>query len=47
MNSEESLFLVQKELFNSETLEKEGVKYSGPFKMFTEYDIENLNYLQE
>ena len=47
MNHEETLYLIFKEHYNSDTLVKERTSYSGPFKMYTEYDIENLNYLQE
>ena len=47
MNYEETLYLIFKEHYNSDTLIKERTSYSGPFKMYTEYDIENLNYLQE
>ena len=45
MNHEETLYLIFKEHYNSDTLVKERTSYSGPFKMYTEYDIENLNYL--
>ena len=47
MNPDETLYLIMNEYFNSETLQLEETRYKGPYKMFTEYDLENLNYMQE
>ena len=47
MNPDETLYLIMNEYFDSETLKLEETRYKGPYKMFTEYDLENLNYMQE
>ena len=47
MNPDETLYLLMNEVYNSETLQLEKTSYKGPYKMYTEYDLENLNYMQE
>lgn len=42
MNQEETLYLVQKESFDLATLSIEKTTFEGPYKMYTEYDLENL-----
>ena len=41
------MYFIMDEIFDQATLNIEKTKFKGPFKIYTEYDLENLNYLQE
>lgn len=45
MNEMQNYYIIKREEFNENTLVREDFKFSGPYTMYTEYDLENLNYI--